>query len=110
MIMKVLFQISKLERKVLAQKIAELTGETVRYCGAPTFAYQIGGYRLDKNAVLENADGIDSALLQALTSMGYAYSPDTVNKDEISSAPATNEATTAMYGSNDVEQEATQQI
>ncbi len=44
------------ERKRLAQTIGSFLGEDVKYAGAPTFAYHIGEFTLDKNGNLI-ADG-----------------------------------------------------
>lgn len=42
--MEIKFNIEKSQRKALAQKIAEISGNTVQYLGAPTFSYQIGNF------------------------------------------------------------------
>ena len=36
------------ERKRLVNTIAEWLGEDVHYCGAPTFAYEIGRFTVEK--------------------------------------------------------------
>ena len=48
--MEIKYLIDKNQRKAMAEKIAELVGEEVHYLAAPTFAYQIGAFRLDKDA------------------------------------------------------------
>ena len=44
------------ERKALAGAISQELNTPVKYLGAPTFAYQLGGYQLDRNGVLEGDD------------------------------------------------------
>ena len=39
--MEIKYLIDKSQRKAMAHKIAELTGETVKYLGAPTLISQI---------------------------------------------------------------------
>ena len=40
------------ERKRLVKTIAEWLGEDVHYCGAPTFAYEIGRFTVEKDGSL----------------------------------------------------------
>ena len=66
--MNIKFNIEKSQRKALAQKIGELTGDEVKYLGVPSCGYQIGAYTLDKEAVLhgnELPDEIRSELQKA---------------------------------------------
>lgn len=46
------FNVTGTERKRLAGAISELIGEPVNYLGAPTFAYEVGGYHIDKNGTV----------------------------------------------------------
>ena len=69
------FMIEKNERKALAQKIGELTGNELKYLKVPSCAYQIGGFHLDKEAVLTcdeqtDADTIEK-VLNGLAAAGY---------------------------------------
>ncbi len=69
------FIIEKNQRKALAQKIGELTGAEVKYLKVPSCAYQIGGFHLDKEAVLTcdeqtDADTIEK-VLNGLAAAGY---------------------------------------
>ena len=43
-------------RKVLAQAIAEEIHEPARYLGTPSYAYQIGRYTIDRDAVIHGDD------------------------------------------------------
>lgn len=73
--MNIKFNIEKSQRKALAQKIGELTGNEVKYLKVPSCAYQIGGFHLDKEAVLTcdeetDADTIEK-VLNGLAAAGY---------------------------------------
>lgn len=54
------------ERKRLVKTISEWLGEDARYCGAPTFAYEIGRFTVEKNGSLTFSDLIDSAVVERL--------------------------------------------
>lgn len=73
--MEIKYLIDKNQRKAMAEKIAELVGEEVHYLAAPTFAYQIGAFRLDKDAVLSFDDSMDEnftdMILSGLEKAGY---------------------------------------
>lgn len=73
--MEIKYIIDKSQRKTLAHKIAELTGENVKYLGVPSFGYQIGFFTLNKDSVLSFDDGTDSEIvkmvLDGLEKSGY---------------------------------------
>ena len=73
--MEIKYLIDKNQRKAMAEKIAGLVGEEVHYLAAPTFAYQIGAFRLDKDAVLSFDDNMDEnftdMILSGLEKAGY---------------------------------------
>ncbi len=73
--MEIRYLIQKEQRKAMAQTIAELTGTPAEYLAAPTFAYQIGAFRLDKDAVLSFDDSMDEnftdTVLSGLEKAGY---------------------------------------
>ncbi len=50
--MNINFNMNGRNRKALAQAIAELTYSEMSYAGAPTFAYRIGDYTVDKNGAV----------------------------------------------------------
>ena len=54
------------ERQRLVKTIAEWLGEDVHYCGAPTFAYEIGRFTVKKDGSLSFSDLIDSAVVERL--------------------------------------------
>lgn len=54
--MNIKFTVPGNKRKELVKTVAEWLGEKPRYCGAPTFAYEIGGCRIDKEGVLTGGE------------------------------------------------------
>lgn len=54
--MTLTFNVPGSQRKELAKAIGSLTGKEVKYCGAPSFAYQIGRYLLAKDGTLSWSD------------------------------------------------------
>ena len=62
--MNIRFNIEKSQRKALAQRIGELAGMDVRYCGVPSCAYEIGFFTLSKDAVLSFADRMDTEVIE----------------------------------------------
>lgn len=68
--MNIRFNIEKSQRKALAQKIGELTGNEVKYLGVPSCGYQIGAYTLDKEAVL-HGDALPDEIRSELQKAGY---------------------------------------
>ncbi|MDO4157141.1 MAG: hypothetical protein Q4D37_10245 [Oscillospiraceae bacterium] len=68
--MEIKFNIDKSERKNLAPKIGEISGNTVQYLGAPTFSYQIEGFMLNKDSVLI-AETVDEKILAELANAGF---------------------------------------
>ena len=57
-------------RKALVAAVVNYTGEQAIYQNAPTFAYHIGQYAVDKNGLLTGP--IDHALIQWLADEGFA--------------------------------------
>ena len=56
--MTINYNVTRKERKALAQALAEITFSELAYAGAPTFAYQIAYYTVDKNGVVSYPDSI----------------------------------------------------
>jgi len=54
--MRVDYSVTGSRRKSLASAVSQCLNSPVEYLGAPTFAYKIGGYTIDKNGVLEGKD------------------------------------------------------
>lgn len=86
--MKINYNITGERRKSLARAVSEALNVPVHYLGAPTFAYEIGGYRIDSNGVLEGEDNqgliADLSQLHGFTAISAAF--DTT-RSEAESAP-----------------------
>ncbi|WP_295093320.1 virulence protein [Ruminococcus sp.] len=80
--MEIKYNIEKDKRKTLAEKIGELAGFDVHYCGVPTCAYEIGFFTLDKDTVLSFPDREDTKIIElvldGLNEAGYNSAPDTL--------------------------------
>ncbi len=86
--MEIKFNIEKDKRKALAQKIGELAGFDVHYCGVPTCAYEIGFFTLDKENVLTFPDREDTEIIErvieGLEKAGYISANEAPNTLTIS--------------------------
>ena len=75
--MDIQFHIDRNQRKTLAHRIAELTEQQAEYLAAPSFAYQIGGFTLNKDSVLTFSDDTDEKLTDflpnSLSKEGFAF-------------------------------------
>lgn len=54
--MKIDFNCTGVDRKKLVNAIATITGESPKYLGVPTFAYQVGAYQIDKNGTVTDTE------------------------------------------------------
>ncbi len=54
------------ERKRLVQTISDWLGEDAHYCGAPTFAYEIDRFTVEKDGSLSFSDLLDSEVVERL--------------------------------------------
>ena len=54
--MKINYNVTGPKRKVLVAAISQELNAPTKYLGAPTFAYEVGGYYIDKNGMLEGED------------------------------------------------------
>lgn len=50
--MSINFHVTGKERKALVEALSEITFSEAAYAGAPTFAYRVGDYTVDKNGVI----------------------------------------------------------
>ena len=66
---KIAFNITSDRRKALVEAIANYTGEKAVYQNAPSFAYHIGAYAVDKNGTLTGP--IDHSLFKWLADEGF---------------------------------------
>lgn len=66
------YNVSGSDRKRLVAAIAEHTGEKAKYLGAPSFAYQVGGYTVsvDGQVTIED-NGTEAALIRFLREKGF---------------------------------------
>lgn len=75
--MEIHFHVPGARRKELAAAIGELTEASVMYKAAPTFAYEVGAFIIDKDGVLSFGDATDAVLvkrlLASLSERGFAY-------------------------------------
>ncbi len=67
--MEMAFAVTGERRKALVETVSAFTGEPAVYQNAPTFAYAIGGYRVDKNGTLTGA--VNEPLIAALQAKGF---------------------------------------
>lgn len=54
--MRINYNVTGDKRKALVGAISQELNASTKYLGAPTFAYEVGGYRIDKNGVVEGED------------------------------------------------------
>ena len=65
--MRIHYNITGTERKSLVSAISQELESPTKYLGAPTFAYEVGSYRIDKVGTLTGPDNLDlEADLQGL--------------------------------------------
>lgn len=63
--MKFRFELENGKRRPLANALGEVMNAEVRYLGAPTFCFEVGGCLLDKAGALDIPEGMDHAMLLA---------------------------------------------
>ena len=81
------------DRKRLVSAISEITGASAKYLGAPSFAYQVDYFTIDRNGGVTFDDRADSEeienLIETLDSQGFKAVPQAVEASEpVESAPA----------------------
>ena len=57
--MKINYNVTGAERKSLVNAISQELNTPAKYLGAPSFAYEVGDYRINKNGLLEGEDNPD---------------------------------------------------
>ena len=66
------FNVTGDERKRLVGAISSYTMTPAKYCGAPSFAYEVGGYHIDRNGVVSFEDRDQAeGLIEVLTAQGF---------------------------------------
>ena len=75
--MQIKFNVTGQERKSLVGAISQELNSPTKYLGAPTFAYEVGDYRIDKAGTLSFDDCTDSEeveeLLDSLVRRGFTF-------------------------------------
>ena len=69
--MTVKYNVTGTKRKELVQLISNLTGCEAKYKGAPTFAYEVDYFTIDKSGALSFDDRADSEVIERLLEMLY---------------------------------------
>ena len=64
--MEIQFNVTGARRKELVNAVSEITENPAVYKGAPTFAYEIGGFTVDKDGTLSFDNMTDSNLPEKL--------------------------------------------
>lgn len=67
--MKIHYNVTGAQRRSLVGAISQILNTPTKYLGAPTFAYEIGGYHIDKNGMVTGKDNLD--LEDALRHKGF---------------------------------------
>ena len=69
--MTVKYNVPGAKRKELVLTIAKWLGSEVKYLGAPSFAYEVDYFHIDKNGALSFDDRADSEVIERLLEMLY---------------------------------------
>lgn len=94
--MKLNYNLTEAERKKLVLAISGELNAPLNYLGAPTFAYKVGGYHIDKNGMVTGKDNLD--LEDALHRQGFDADGNTREYDE----PDTYESGLGGMGAVDI--------
>lgn len=78
--MKLSYNATGSERKSLAGKVSTILNAPTKYLGAPTFAYEVGDYHIDKVGTLTGPDNLD--LEDALHQAGFDTDGNSRHYDE----------------------------
>ncbi|MDL2205392.1 virulence protein [Eubacteriales bacterium OttesenSCG-928-N13] len=87
--MKVMYNVTGERRKELVKAVSEALGTPAQYRGAPSFAFEVGSYEIDRNGTLSAPVGHDvdafEQLLAELYLRGFLYE---ARQDDSPPAPA----------------------
>lgn len=78
--MELKYNVTGAQRKSLVGAISSLLNASTKYLGAPTFAYEVGGYHIDKSGTLIGPDNLD--LEDALHQQGFDADGESRHYDE----------------------------
>lgn len=67
--MRLNYNVTGAKRKELVQLLSSFTGCEAKYLGAPTFAYKVGEYRIDRNGVISSDKKINDEVEQDIIFM-----------------------------------------
>lgn len=91
--MTIKYNVPGSKRKELVKVIATWLGEDIRYCGAPSFAYEVDYFTIDRNGCLSFDDCTDSEvierLLEHLYDEGFEYEEASKTEQETETAEVT---------------------
>lgn len=80
------YNLTGADRKRLVTAISEITGTPAKYQGAPSFAYQVDYFTIDRNGGVTFDDRADSeeieSLIETLDSQGFTAEPQEVAASE----------------------------
>ncbi len=82
--MELNFHVNGTERKRLVQTISDWLGVPAKYCGAPTFNYEVDYFTIDRNGSLSFDDRADSEVIERLLQHIYdeGFDIDQSNVDD----------------------------
>lgn len=101
--MRINYNVTGADRKALVRTMVELLGEPPVYQGAPSFAYAVGGYRVDKDGMVSVPDDASSEdihkLVELLQRRGFqpditdtSEAPEPTNTTDVPEQTETNDA------------------
>ena len=64
--MQIKYNVTGDRRKALVAVMRDVLQDTTRYLGAPSFAFQVGAYTVDKNGTVTYPEGTDEAQIEML--------------------------------------------
>ena len=80
------YNLTGADRKRLVTAISEITGAPAKYLGAPSFAYQVDYFTIDRNGGVTFDDRADSEeienLIETLDNQGFTAEPQAVETSE----------------------------
>ena len=86
-LMKINYNVTGTQRKSLVAAISQELNAPTKYLGAPTFAYEVGGYHIDKNGTLTGEDNrelvADLCGLHSFKAVSEEYDTPTTETEEV---------------------------
>jgi len=82
--MNIRYNVTGKDRKALVAAIGASLKETTTYCGAPSFAYEVGNYKIDRDGTLT---GPDNRMLIAVLRERQGYEPVAEEYDVVLKQP-----------------------